>query len=64
MKEQKLGIEDFKKICKENYEEFLSQYPEYEKVREVVEKMLGCGSEERGYMEYVCPRCQKKKITA
>jgi hypothetical protein len=64
MKEQKLGIEDFKRIFKENYEEFLRMYPEYEKVREVLEKMLGCGSKEKGYIEYVCPRCQKKKIVA
>ena len=33
----------------------------YEKVREMIEKMLGCGKKESGYMEYVCPRCQKKK---
>lgn len=61
MKEQKLGIEDFRRICKENYEKLLSQNPKYEKVREMIEKMLGCGKKENGYMEYVCPRCQKKK---
>lgn len=64
MEEKRLRIEDFKRIFKENYEEFLKQNPEYEKVREVIEKMLGCGKKENGYIEYVCPRCQKKKIVA
>jgi Transposase zinc-binding domain len=64
MEEKRLGIEDFKRIFKENYEEFLDQHPEYEKTREVIEKMLGCGEVENGYIEYVCPRCQKKKIVA
>jgi hypothetical protein len=62
MEEKRLGIEDFKRIFREHYEECLSQYPEYEKTREVIEKMLGCGKIEKGYIEYVCPRCQNKKI--
>lgn len=64
MEEKRLRIEDFKRIFEENYDEFLKQHPEYEKTREVLEKMLECGSKEKGYIEYVCPRCQKKKIVA
>jgi hypothetical protein len=50
MEEKRLGIEDFKSIFKENYEEFLEQYPEHEKNREVIEKMIECGAIENGYI--------------
>lgn len=64
MTEPRMDLEGFKKIFEQHYEEFLKQYPEYEKSREVVKKMLGCGDEKEGYSEYICPRCQEKKIIA
>jgi hypothetical protein len=46
-------LDSFKQIFRDHYEEFLRQYPEYERMREAVEKMLGCGDKENGYSEFV-----------
>lgn len=44
-------------------EQFSTGYSEYtwESIVEAVEKMLGCGDPSKGYAEYICPRCHKKK---
>ena len=41
-------MESFKQIFRDWFEEFLRQYPESERTREVIQKMLGCGDEEQG----------------
>ena len=64
VEEKRFTLENFKGIFREHWEEFLKQYPEYEKIGEVVEKMLGCGDEKVGYIEYICPCCQKRKKVA
>ncbi len=57
-------LETFKLIFREWFAEFLRQYPEYDATRQVVEKMLGCGDQDNGYSEFMCPRCQAKKTVA
>ncbi len=51
----------FRKIFEDHWDEFRHRYPQYDTVyyNEVVEKMLGCGKEEGGYVEYRCPHCGK-----
>ena len=62
--ENVITIESFKQIFKDWLEEFLRKYPEYERTREVIEKMLGCGDPKQGYSEFICPHCNKKKVVA
>ena len=57
-------MESFKQIFRDWFDEFLGQYPEYERTREVVQKMLGCGDQEQGYSEFICPGCGEKKVVA
>ena len=59
-----MNLEGFKQIFKDHFEEFLRQYPKYESTREVIKKMLGCGDKEQGYMEFICPCCNKKEVVA
>ena len=51
----------FKQIFTDGWEEFKKQYPGYEGVDEVVQKMLGCGQIGKGYAEYLCPSCLAQK---
>ena len=55
-------LETFKEIFRDWFEEFLRQYPESERARDSVEKMLGCGDKENGYSEFICPHCSEKKV--
>jgi Transposase zinc-binding domain len=64
MEQERFNLEGFKEIFNDHYEKFLKKYPKYEATREVVEKMLNCGEEKQGYMEYICPCCNKKKRIA
>ncbi len=41
----------FKQIFQDGWEDFKKEYPRYEGVDEVVQKMLGCGEIEKGYAE-------------
>ena len=61
---QRVTLESFKQIFRDWYEEFLRQYPQYERTREVVQKMVGCGDPEQGYSEFICPGCGEKKAIA
>jgi hypothetical protein len=49
----------FKKIIRENWEEFKKRYPRFDKpyYNDAVKKMLGCGEKENGYVCYVCCSC-------
>ncbi|MBI3950348.1 MAG: transposase zinc-binding domain-containing protein [Acidobacteria bacterium] len=60
--DRRISLESFKQIFRDWYEEFLRQYPEYERTGEVVQKMVGCGDEEQGYSEFICPRCGEEMI--
>ncbi len=60
----RFALETFKQIFHDWFEEFLRQYPEYNRVREPIEKMLGCGDREHGYSEFMCPQCHEKKVVA
>ena len=61
---QRVTLESFKQIFRDWFDEFLRQYPEYERTVEVVQKMLGCGDQEQGYSEFICPGCGEKKGVA
>ena len=51
---------DHWQTAKEQYSAVYSEYT-WESIVEAVEKMLGCGDPAKGYAEYICPRCHKKK---
>ncbi len=40
----------FKQIFKDGWEAFKTCHPRYERIDEVVQKMLGCGEFENGYV--------------
>ena len=56
--------QQFKQIFRDGWSAFREQYPRYERVDEVVGKMLGCGEVENGYAEYLCPDCFSRKQVA
>ena len=62
--DRRITLESFKQIFRDWYEECLGQYPEYERTGAVIQKMLGCGDEERGYSEFICPGCGEIKGVA
>ena len=51
----------FRHIFEDHWDEFKEHHPSYntEYYDEVMRKMLGCGREEGGYSEYLCPHCGK-----
>lgn len=55
---EQAGKNIFKQIFIDGWEEFKQNYPRYEQVDEVVQKMLGCGDPANGYSLYMCPECQ------
>ena len=61
---RRVTLASFKQIFRDWFDEFLRQYPEYERTGEVVQKMLGCGDQEQGYSEFICPGCGQKKVVA
>jgi hypothetical protein len=56
-------LERFKQIFRDWFQEFLRQYPEYERTREVVQKILGCGDKEQGYSEFLAPSATKSETS-
>jgi hypothetical protein len=50
---------EFKKIFQDNWEKFKGKYPSYadEHYEITIQKMLGCGDGNNGYMEYQCTQC-------
>ena len=57
-------LETFKLIFRHWFDEFLRLYPEYERARQTIEQMLGCGQSEQGYAQFICPHCNHKKVVA
>ena len=58
-------MESFNQILRDWLDEFLRQYPRYERTGEAVQmKMLGCGDQEQGYSEFICPGSGQKKVVA
>jgi hypothetical protein len=55
------GQNTFRRIFEDHWDEFKERHPSYsiEYYDEVVQKMLGCGREDGGYSEYLCPHCGK-----
>ena len=49
----------FRRIFQDHWEGFKEKFPYYDikNYNKNVEKMLGCGREEGGYSEYMCPHC-------
>jgi hypothetical protein len=60
----RLTLDHFKQIFRDHLQSFLCQYPEYQRVSSVIEKMLGCGDPARGYSEYRCPHCHEQRVVA
>ena len=56
---EKINRDTFSRIFQEHWDKFKHRYPKYETeyYNEVVQKMLRCGKEEGGYIEYRCPHC-------
>src|SRR5262245_54072461 len=54
----------FKQIFADGWEAFKRNYPRYEAVDEVVQKMLGCGDPAGGHAVYLCPECQQRHLVA
>jgi len=56
----------FRMIFKDNWAGFKASYPAYDTpyYAEVVQKMLNCGKEEGGYVEYFCTNCKNSKRIA
>lgn len=56
---QKQDREVFRQIFIDHWDRFKTVYPSYdnEQYEEPVQKMLGCGKESGGYIEYVCSHC-------
>jgi len=55
-------LDHFKQIFRDHWQSFLCEYPEFERVRGVIEKMLGCGDPAQGYSEYQCPHCHERRV--
>jgi len=55
----RVSKETFRQIFIDHWSGFKEKYPIYgnDQYDEVVEKMLGCGKEEGGYVEYICMNC-------
>jgi hypothetical protein len=61
-KHERTTKQTFKQIFRDHFNGFAERYARYEKVRDVVEKMLGCSDPEKGYAEYFCPRCHEHMV--
>lgn len=55
--------EEFKQIFRDHWSEFQRRYPRYETeyYDRVIQKMLGCGDAEHGFMSYRCLNCGEVK---
>lgn len=58
---QGIDRDTFRRIFEDHWEEFKVRHSSYATpyYEDVVQKMLGCGREDGGYIEFRCPRCGK-----
>ena len=56
---KELDNDIFRQIFLDHWENFKKRYSSYNTLyyEEVIQKMLGCGKEEGGFVEYRCPHC-------
>ena len=59
----RVNKETFRQIFIDHWADFKNKYPSYYKTQyeEVVQKMLNCGKEIGGYIEYICMHCGQDK---
>ena len=60
---QGISRDTFRRIFEDHWDEFKGCHPSYntQYYEDVVQKMLGCGREEGGYIEYLCTKCGRDR---
>src|SRR6266446_6046710 len=63
---QRVDKNTFKQIFRDHWGPFQQRHPRYQDrhVQAVIDKMLGCGTQEAGYTTYLCPHCLEEKRVA
>jgi hypothetical protein len=63
---QRVSKDTFKQIFRDHWATFQQCHPRYQDrhMQAVIDKMLGCGTPESGYITYRCPHCLDEKRVA
>lgn len=57
----KIDKNTFKQIFRDWWGEFITEYPDYEGLDDIIQKMLGCCDPANGFTTYICPSCGAEK---